>query len=77
MHENLIFHVWFAIAFFHGIYLLIKMFPHFKEGYEYYIWLFFWIYNPNSLDNEGQKRRKVILMVMPVYFVVGLIIARF
>jgi len=72
----MIFFAWFAIAFFHGLFLLFKMFPHFNKGYEHYIWLFFWIYNPSSLDDEGQKIRRILLTTMIVYFVIGFLIAR-
>ena len=77
MKENLIFHTWFVIGFFHMIYLSVKMLPHFKRGYEHYFWLGFWLYKPDSLDDKGKKIRIYMIVSMIVYFSVGTILARY
>ena len=77
MHENLVFHIWSAIAYFYMLYLMIKMYPHVKEGYKHHYWLGFWMYSPISLDKQGQKIRRAVVIAITVYLVVAFFIARF
>ncbi len=77
MYENSVFHIWSAIAYFHVLYLMIKMYPHVKGGCKHHYWLGFWMYNPSSLDEKGKKIRRTVLIAMTVYLVVAFIIARF
>ena len=70
------FYIWFTVGFFHMAYLSIKMLPHFRDGYGHYFWLGFWLYNPKSLDEDGQRIRKIMIIAMAVYFIVGIAFLR-
>ena len=56
--------------------LYLKMLPHFKDRYAHYFWLGFWLYKPDSLDAKGQEIRKIMIIALLMYLVVGIAIAR-
>lgn len=74
MDGNIVFAVWSGIAYLHVIYLLVKLFPYFKPGYEHYFWLGFWILNPSVLEKKGLQKRKILLVIMCIYIMSAILI---
>jgi hypothetical protein len=74
--NDYIFHIWFVIGFCHMLYVSVRIYSHFRTGYEYYFWLGLWVYKPSVLDEQGAKLRKIFLLAMAVYIVVGIFLVR-
>jgi hypothetical protein len=68
-----ILYIWVVLGTLHVLFLLFKMLPHFKSGYEHYFWLGLWIYKPSSLSEEGKKIRLINLLAM-IFYLFGWII---
>ncbi len=76
MNKDVFFHVWFVIASLHTVWIAIKLFPHFKRGYEHYFWLGIWLYSSSCLDDEGKKIRFLYIIFFFIYIVGGIVIFR-
>ena len=57
-------------------YRLFKMYPHVKEGYKILFFLNFWMWLPESLDEEGQEIRTELLTAIPIFVVLAIILAK-
>lgn len=76
MNKELFFHLWFVFAAFHVLWMTIKLFPHFRKGYEHYFWLGIWFYSSSCLDDEGKKIRLRYIILFFIYIFLGMVISR-
>ena len=69
-------HVWLLSCITYLYFHLFKMYPHVKDGYKILFFLNFWMFLPESLDDEGQEIRKQLLILMPIFIVLSILIGK-
>jgi len=56
------------------LYFLTSM--HMKPEYMKYFWLGYWLFNAKSIEKEGQKYRKISLVLIALYGIGNVIIMK-